>query len=55
MGTRASILDPARLQLVAEMNLLGTLFVQRRRPDHEATAFREDHHGKLGRWDRTVR
>jgi hypothetical protein len=25
------------------------------RPDHEATAFREDHHGKLGRRDRIVR
>src|SRR5215469_14898536 len=31
------------------------LFVQRRRPNHEATAVREDHNGKLSRRDRTFR
>ncbi len=31
------------------------LFLQRGRPDHEAAALRENHYGKLGRRDRTVR
>jgi hypothetical protein len=31
------------------------LIVQRRRADYEAAAIREDHHGKLGRRDRTFR
>ena len=31
------------------------LFVQRRRPGHEAAALREDHHDKLGGWVHTVR
>jgi Enoyl-(Acyl carrier protein) reductase len=29
--------------------------VQRRRPDHEEVARRQDHHGKLGCWHRTFR
>jgi len=55
IDTKASTLDPELLQLVTEMNLFGTVFVQRRRPDHEAAALREDQHGKLGGWVHTVR
>ena len=56
MDTKAISLDPALLQLVTEMNLFGDrLLVQRGRADHEAATFWEDHHGKLGRRDRTFR
>ena len=56
MDTKASTLDPALLQLVTEMNLFGTVHpCNAVAPGDEAAAFREDHHGKLGRRDRTVR
>ena len=56
IDTKASTLEPALLQLVTEMNLVRDgLLLQRRRPDHEAAAVGEDHHGEFGRRDRTFR
>ena len=50
IDTKASTLNPALLQLVVgDEPVRNRLFVQLRRADHEAAAFRENHHGKLGR------
>ena len=54
IDTKASALDPALLQLVAEMNLFGTVYsCNAVAPTMKEQRSGEDHHGKLGRRDRT--
>jgi 3-oxoacyl-[acyl-carrier protein] reductase len=56
VDTKASALDPALLQLVTEMNLFGTVYsCNAVAPIMKASAFREDHHGKFGCRDDTIR
>ncbi len=56
IDTKASALDPALLKLVTEMNLFGTVYsCNAVAPIMKQQRFREDHHGKLGSRDRTIR
>ena len=56
IDTKASTLDPALLQLVTEVNLFGTVYsCNAVAPIMKQQRSGKDHHGKLGRRNRTFR